>query len=164
MHVLFVQAGTPFGTPRQALPHPPQWLTLVEVSTSQPSTAFRLQSPKGAMQALTPQTPLWHSALPIAGGGQTKEHEPQWLVFVFRFVSQPSEKRPLQSPKPRLQEATIQLPLMQPAMPFATGGQTIPHAPQLAVLEAVLVSHPSVALSLLQSPEPAWQVAELLSH
>lgn len=42
-------AAVAFGS-EHALPHPPQWLTLVLVFTSQPSEATRLQSALGAAQ------------------------------------------------------------------------------------------------------------------
>jgi hypothetical protein len=46
-------------------------------------------------------------------------HEPQYVVDVLVFVSQPSEGLLLQSPKPELHDASEQAPLLQPAEAFA---------------------------------------------
>lgn len=59
------------------------------------------------------------------------------------LVSQPFAALPSQLAKPALHEATPHAPAEQPAVPFSTAGQTLPQAPQLVTLDAVLVSQPS---------------------
>jgi hypothetical protein len=83
------------------------------------------------------QVPLWQTS----PDGQTVPQAPQWLRSVFRLVSQPFAGFPSQSPQPGLQEATVQAPLLQPAVPLATL-QTVPQAPQLFGSAEVLTQVP----------------------
>jgi hypothetical protein len=50
-----------------------------------------------------PQVPAAQVALPPAAGRQTLRHTPQWLVSVWRLVSQPLAALPSQSAKPATQ-------------------------------------------------------------
>ena len=84
-------------------------------------------------------------------------HAPQCETSASRFASQPLVGTPSHSPKPALQVNPHVL-AVQRAVPFAAAGQTVPHAPQLLVAVAVLVSQPSVALPL-QLPKPALHAA-----
>jgi hypothetical protein len=61
-------------------------------------------------------------------------------------VSQPSAATPLQSAKPSWQVPIPHCPAEQPAVPFATGGQTAPQAPQFVTSNAMSASHPFAAL------------------
>ncbi len=81
---------------------------------------------------------------------------PQWLLDVWRFVSQPSEYVPLQSPKLVLHEATRHAPDEHAGTPLATV-QTVPHAPQFETSAPMLTSQPLAALRS-QSAKPALQV------
>ncbi len=72
---------------------------------------------------------------------------PQFAAFVLRFVSQPFEAIPSQSPNPILHETIVQPPFEHPAVAFASM-QTVPHAPQLFTFVLMFVSHPSLATRL----------------
>src|SRR5438552_771161 len=71
------------------------------------------------------------------------------------LLSQPSIGLLSQSANPALHAPMRQLPLVQSGPPFATE-HTMPHAPQLLTLVAVLTSQPSLGLPL-QSANPASQ-------
>ncbi len=81
-----------------ALPHAPQWLTVVS-ATSQPSPGLLLQSARPAAHAVTAQTPPAHWVAPTPSRtGHAKPHDPQWAAVAKVSVSQPSAALPLQSP------------------------------------------------------------------
>jgi hypothetical protein len=68
-------------------------------------------------------------------------HAPQFFGSEPRSTSQPSRGSLLQSPHPASQASTWQAPCAHWAVAWA-GAQATPHAPQLAVSAAVLVSQP----------------------
>jgi hypothetical protein len=91
---------------------------------------------------------------------QTVPHALQFVALDFRFVSHPSETRPLQLPKPAVQ-VIEQAPAVQVADPFAVE-QAAPQDPQLVGLVCVFVSQP-LPRRPSQLPDPAlhetsWQV------
>ena len=82
----------------------------------------------------------------------------------MRLVSQPLSLLPSQSPKPAAQ-VNEQVLAEQVALAATTCGspeQSVPQAPQLAVVLVRLTSQPSVCLFELQSPKLAAQVPALL--
>src|SRR5207302_1358962 len=90
---------------------------------------------------------------------QTTLQPPQLLTSVeATAVSQPSDcLLPLQSANPAAQ-VPLQVLLAHVTVAMWLDEQATPQPPQLVVLDAVLVSHPSVCLLLLQSAKPAAQV------
>jgi hypothetical protein len=70
-----VQAAVPLATVH-VLPQRPQSLTLVRVSTSQPSAGSMLQSANPSLQR-KPHTPSLHVAVAFAGTGQGFPQRPQ---------------------------------------------------------------------------------------
>lgn len=73
----------------QALPHPPQWLVLVDVLThEEPHLVYpELQ--------VKPQLPLVHFAVALAGALQTLPQPPQWLTSVEVLTQAPLHSVPL---------------------------------------------------------------------
>jgi hypothetical protein len=83
-----------------------------------------------------------------------------WSEFVA--VSQPSAKRPLQSPQPGLHDPTVHRPALHPGVPFAIGStnwlmahrlasrvpQMQPQLPQLVGSCFESASQPSLAIPL----------------
>ncbi len=132
------------------LPHVPQLLVVV-VSVSHP--AADVQSPKPVTQTMS-QVPTSQMAVPLTLL-HTVPHAPQWLVFVLVLVSQPLAWLLSQLPRPGRHDATWQVAELQAQFAFRPV-HWVPHAPQLLVVER-LVSHPSVSLLVLQSPQPASQ-------
>src|SRR5205823_5679319 len=82
-----------------------------------------------------------------------RPHEPQLLTLVPTLVSHPSAYWKSQSRKPALQAAMVHVLAVHAGWPFATT-HTFPQAPQSIGLLVVLVSQPSISLSLLQSTNP----------
>ena len=78
-------------------------------------------------------------AVPPFAFEQAVPQAPQFDVVVSD-ISQPSEARPLQLPKPEVQ-VTEQVPVLHAAVPFVPL-HTVPHVPQLVRLVFVLVSQP----------------------
>src|SRR5689334_5960832 len=72
------------------------------------------------------QNPFWQ----LAPAWHTTPQAPQFTGLVKMLVSHPSAGLPLQSRKLTLQ-TKLQLPLEQAGAALVTGGQTLPHIPQL---------------------------------
>jgi hypothetical protein len=111
----------------QACPQPPHALVLFWVLVSHPSKAEPLQLPKPGLQAMA-QVPDWHRGVPLVPL-QTLLQTPQLVGSEAVLVSQPLLTIPSQLAQPGLQEAIVQLPLEQPAVPLATE-QLLPQLPQ----------------------------------
>jgi hypothetical protein len=92
--------------------------------------------------------------------GQTVPHWPQWVLLVWRFVSQPFVRLVSQSAKPAAQlhrperQSLLSVLFMPPA------GQLAPHAPQLVTEERRSVSQPFDDM-LSQLPKLVLQVDTL---
>ena len=80
-------ALTPDG---QAAAHEPQWAEALERSTSQPSAAAPLQSPKPALQR-NPQAPEAQVGLALGRAGQALPHEPHEVTSDARFRQEPEQ-------------------------------------------------------------------------
>jgi hypothetical protein len=87
---------------------------------------------------------------------QARPQEPQLLLLVRRFTSQPSARLPLQLAKPGLHVAIAHVPLAQAAVALAKA-QRLPQAPQWVVALRTLVSQP-LPVFMSQLPQPAAQV------
>jgi hypothetical protein len=140
--------------PLQALPHVPQFATLVLVFVSQPSEYVPLQSFHGAVHDWTVHVVPMHEGVPLAAV-QTVVQEPQWFTSLVVAASQPSATLLLQLPQPAA-HAMEQAPAAQAAEPW-TVEQAAPQAPQFVTLVSVLVSQPLAWLPS-QLPHPALQV------
>lgn len=81
-----------------------------------------------------PQPPPWQVIPPVQLWPEP--HAPQYVLDVLRFVSQPFEATPSQSPKPLVHDATVQAPLLQPAVASVSEQdvQAAPPVPQLGPL------------------------------
>ncbi len=119
--------GIVFGRAMQAFPQRPQFAT-VSSAASQPSAAFRLQSPCVATQT-NPQTAARHVAEAFAGRGHARPQPPQLGTLADVFVSQPSAGIMLQLPY----GATQLIPHTPPvhlAFAFAGTGHDVGQLPQ----------------------------------
>jgi len=121
---------------------------------SQPSAGFPLQLAKPLLQPVIVQLPDEQPAVPFAAA-QVNPHPPQLLVSLLVPTSQPSPGIPLQLAKPLLQPEIVQVPDVQPGVPFGAA-QVVPHPPQLFGSLVVAASQPSTT-ELLQSVNPALQ-------
>ena len=130
----------------QARPQDPQFIALVRVFTSQPSTKLRLQSAKPGLQVPV-HIPPTQPATPFAGIGQGRLHMPQLPTAVLRLVSHPFAGMLSQSPKPGEHIATVHAPPTQAAFPLGEV-QTIPQRPQWVELARRSVSQPSAGFML----------------
>ena len=112
--------------------------------------------------------PAWHPVMTqvppeqateatCAFSTHTTPQFPQLETLVAVLISQPFEYTLSQFLKPALQDATVQVPLTQPAVPLATAHRW-PQAPQLPMSVLVLISHP-LATTLSQFAQPALQLA-----
>lgn len=155
VHALAAQPAVPFATV-QALPQLPQLFGLFEVFTSQPSLLCPLQSAKGAVQELMPQTALTQFAEAPPGVGQILPQTPQLFTLVLRLTSQPLATLPSQLANPALQ-AMPQLPPAHDGVPLLLL-HTLPQPPQLPALVFTLTSQPLAGLPS-QSAKPALQLA-----
>jgi hypothetical protein len=82
---------------------------------------------------------------------------PQLNLAVLVSVSHPLAGLPSQLAKPALQEAMPQTPPLQPAVPLATAGQTVPQAPQLLVVFRGVQAPPQQPLPAAQTTPQAPQ-------
>jgi hypothetical protein len=137
---------------RHALPHAPQLAALVPVSTSQPSSARRLQSAKPGLQVY-PHVPVARSHVGAAFGG-TGQALPQRPQFVTdrSSSSQPLASLPSQLPKGSVHEPTAHIPLRHAGVALGRR-HTVPHAPQLPSF----VRTSTQVAPQHESPEPAGQ-------
>jgi hypothetical protein len=125
----------------QARPHPPQWVLLVRVSTSQPLAGFMSQSAKPALQA-KPQAPAAQVGVALARAGQALLQAPQCAVDVRVSTSQPFMALPSQLAKPMEHPVLPHTPAMHVALAPVGTGHTRPHEPQWAVLSWVFTHAP----------------------
>ena len=104
-------------------PHAPQWMRLVERSTSQPFASIPSQFPKPTAQRGT-HAPLMHVAVLFARVGHTVPQRPQLVADDDRSVSHPLATLPSQSPEPARHAHA-------PALQVWLTPQARPQAPQL---------------------------------
>jgi hypothetical protein len=140
----------------QAIPHTPQFVAELAVSTSQPLSATPSQLPKPASQARA-QAPSTQAGVALVCGGHRLPQRPQLVAALRRSVSQPLAASASQSPKPAAQ-ARPHTPAAQVGVALAPAGHTIPHAPQWVTAVEVAVSQP-LAAAASQSPKPAAQAS-----
>jgi hypothetical protein len=117
---------------------------------SQPFAEFPSQSPIPIAQEAHPQTPAAHLGEPL-GHVQVLPQVPQLFVATWVLVSHPLILLPSQSPKPE-EHVGVQTPALQTVVPLGLA-HTVPHAPQLLVVELRLVSQPLLRLAS-QLPQP----------
>jgi hypothetical protein len=97
------------------------------------------------LQLAIVQVPAVH--VPVAfAGAHILPHIPQCEVSVCVLVSQPFIALPSQLPKPALQLAIPQVPIVHEGVPFMTVQARL-HIPQCEVSVCVLVSQPFMGLS-----------------
>ncbi len=123
----------------QALPQAPQWAALVCVSTSQPSSARRLQSEKPTSHAPTAHDPDTHAGVALATL-HAAPHAPQWAASVW--VS--TQDTP--APVPHSRSGAVHEARQAPATQSCPTEHATPHAPQFARSLWALTSHPVAAL------------------
>jgi hypothetical protein len=119
-----------------AAPQPPQFAVLVFVFVSQPFEALLSQLPNPELHTGA-HTPLEHDVVPFTFV-QLFPHEPQLVIVVFVFVSQPFEALPSQLPNPELHVPRVHTPDGHVSLAFAR-------------LQAVLQSPQSVSVAMLRS-------------
>jgi hypothetical protein len=137
-----------------AVPHAPQFVTLLLRLVSQPFAGFASQSPKPAVHA------TWHAPAEQLGAPfealQTRPHDPQLFGSVAVDTSQPVAYERSQFACAPSQLATPQVVPRHAGVPFCTV-HTVPQPPQFAVLFVVAVSQPLLTLAS-QLPNPAAHV------
>jgi hypothetical protein len=138
------------------LPHAPQWLASVRVSTSQPLAGLPSQSAKPSLQRATAQRPPAQALVALARA-QAEPHAPQWAVLVWVSVSQPLPVLPSQSPRPWAQVPSPHTPSRQAGVPPMVV-QAVLQVPQCDTSLRVLTSQPLSALPS-QSANPSAQRA-----
>lgn len=137
------------------VPQPPQGLAVTQVP-------LQLICPP-----VHPHVPLLQ--VPPVGHVWPLPHAPQYVVDVFRFVSQPFDAALSQLPKPAVHDAIPQTPLLQLVLAFASEHppQVLPPVPQLLVDWLLYASqtfplqqpvHPD---EVLQTHDPLLQVCPL---
>jgi hypothetical protein len=141
----------------QVVPHAPQLVTVAFRFVSQPFAPLPSQSPQPALQLGT-HAPVVQAVVPCAFA-QAFPQDPQLATVLFRFVSQPSDARPLQLPKPTLQAPSVHTPAGHVSAAFARS-HTAPQPPQ-SVSVAVLFSQPLAAMPS-QLAKPALQTGTQL--
>lgn len=106
-----------------------------------------MQFAKPAWQEAIAHCPPVQVPVPFCTAGQEAPQAPQCSVDVLVELSQPSAYWLLQSPKPALHVAIAHCPFAQLLVPFGTGAQALPHAPQWSVVRRS-ASQPSEARPL----------------
>jgi len=134
------QVGVEFARVGHALPQAPQALTLLRVSTSQPSAELLLQFAKPVEQ-LKPQAPPAHVDAALARAGHAAPQRPQWLVSVARVDSQPLFACRSQSAVPAA-HTKLHVPAAHTAVAEARAGQETPQVPQFEGSTEVRVQAP----------------------
>jgi hypothetical protein len=133
----------------QAMPQPPQLAMSASRLASQPLVASPSQLPNPVAQLIA-QVPWVQAAVPLVEL-QRVPQSPQWLVLVWRSVSQPFCLSPSQSPKLALQVG-VQAPAVQLEVPFGFT-HSASQAPQCLEFVASSISQPLPAF-LSQSAKP----------
>ena len=119
-HAPAAQVGAAFARAGHTVPHAPQFVTAVRVSTSQPSARAPSQSANPAVQA-RPHAPAVHTGAALAGVAQAVAQAPQWASDVRVSTSQPFAASPSQSAKPAAQ-AKPHAPAAQVGVALARAG------------------------------------------
>jgi hypothetical protein len=114
------------------------------VSTSQPSEATALQSPRPAAQVMVHAPIAQPAAPPVAL--HARPQPPQWATAPLVSTSQPLAAAPSQSAKPALQ-VKPHAPAAQVGVALARAGHTVEQAPQLVALVARLTQRPPQLVS-----------------
>ncbi len=164
VHAPIAQALLAWARAGHATPQPPQWLVLVRVSTSQPLAAMPSQSPKGAVQRATAQTPATQPGSAL-GAVQAVPQAPQ--LAGLRVVStQPPEQqvRPVGQARAASQPGTQTLPVQR--VPAGQWSSTT-HCTQLwvATLQRLRSeprppsAAPASAPEVTRQPWSSWQPA-----
>jgi hypothetical protein len=99
------------------MPQPPQFERVLS-GVSQPFMGLPSQLPKPALQLAIPQVPAVH--VPVAFAGAHLMPQPPQFERVLSGVSQPFMGLPSQLPKPALQLAIPQVPIVHEGVPFIT--------------------------------------------
>ena len=108
---------------------------------SQPSEKIALQSFQPDAHEEITHVELEHAtALAWGTDGQALPQLPQFERLVVVFVSQPSEKTPLQSAQPAVHEEILHVELEHITLAWGTDGQAWPQLPQFCAL-AVVSTH-----------------------
>lgn len=141
-HTPVAHVGVPF-VALQMLPHAPQLVTPVPVSVSHPLPTVASQSAQPVSHEPMPHTPPAHVSTACAKLHDV-EHELQWRGSVCRFASHPFDTALSQLPQPDV-HAMLQTPPVHAAVPLMLL-HVLPHEPQFARFELVLVSQPFDAL------------------
>jgi hypothetical protein len=131
VHAPATQRAEAFGR-AQGLPHPPQWVSEVRVSASQPLPLLPSQSAKPGSHIETRHTPSRQTGVPPAVGHAFPQR-PQCVRLVAVDTSQPLAGFMSQSAKPGLQEATMHAPPSQVGVALESA-QTLPQRPQCELL------------------------------
>ena len=147
VHSPLVQLAVPCAAP-QTFPHVPQFETSFDSCASHPSEYLPLQSEKPGEQPPTLHVALTH--VPIGPLATTQEltQLPQRSGSMVVLVSHPFFASLSQLPYPGA-HVIVQNSYAQEGMPLLLS-HTLPQAPQLLTLLAILASQPSAAV-LLQS-------------
>lgn len=130
----------------QMFAHAPQLRTSDEMLTSQPSTAWPLQSAYPGWQLAITHRPAWQDGVAFSSE-QGLAQVPQLFPSVARLISQPSTATPLQSAKPGVHVPTVHVPALHSGVAFGARHAWL-HAPQLVMLDAMFTSQPSAAAPL----------------
>src|SRR5439155_1044131 len=88
-HTPAAQPGVPLAPQAPTLPHAPQWLAFVALSTSQPLASIRSQSRNVPLQLPIAHAPAAHAATPFVTIAQAIAHAPQFLTSRAASTSQP---------------------------------------------------------------------------
>ena len=153
-----LQISAPWVWTVQELPQPPHADALVETLSSQPLSAV---GAAGIVQLAKPKSQVELHKLPEHSSACTPAvehalpHSPQWETLLVMSTSQPSSPvpgwGPLQSAKTP-EHVGRQVPATQARAVVFVVEHSPPHPPQLKTSFPVLVSQPSLGLSL-QSPK-----------
>ncbi len=119
----------------QALPHAPQWATVVVRLTSQPLVAFMSQLPNPRLHARE-QAPATQVFVPFERAAQAALHAPQLVLLVWRSMHA----------VPQMASGGVQRSRHVPLKHVALALHARPHAPQLLRSLLRLTSQPLAAL------------------
>ena len=113
----------------------PPGFAIANVTLDEPPTGVVGKTTDGGMTAMLGDDVIVTQApfTQVDIGMQTLPQVPQLFTLLTMFVSQPLARVPSQLAKPALQEAMVQMPIVQAGLPLATL-QTDPHDPQLLTL------------------------------
>jgi len=150
----FVHIGAEWALSGQAWPQAPQFEASFVALTSHPSSTSELQF-KWTESHMMPHHELAHVGVEYGLSGQTAPHAPQLLMSFVLLISQPSLALALQSNRPVSQTNPQDEP-EQVGVALDTAGHVLLHPPQWFTSLVVLISQPSLPLTL-QSARPLLQ-------